>query len=307
MTRITGNESVPSDGLPDQRPSQVRRTAGQPSAGPSSATGLQPRQGPAGASAGRSSLPRGPLPNSPARPSPGGEDSARLISVDLLVHMAKVSPDVAAQVALKNAVGFAMSPEEKGKINSQAIIEIGMPAANTAAKFAALLRDNVSRLPQDLKGPVLAELRLHILDMPPNEKAGAMEAYIPAGVDTAAKFAELAGENVATLPQESRDPVLIKLGLHILKMPQDEQAGAVQAFVAAGDAHPIQNEFLSSLVDAARDGGANGLAYQVIDTLGKDAIRAGENAASIAARLGVTRHEWLLTELVQQHAAGTMG
>lgn len=167
--------------------------------------------------------------------------------------MAKVSPDVAAKVALKNAVGFAMSPEEKGKINSQAIIEIGMPAANTAAKFG-----------------------------------------------------ELAGENVATLPQESRDPVLIKLGLHILKMPQNEQAGAVQAFVATGDAHPIQNEFLSPLVEVARDGGANGLAYQVIDTLGKGAIRDGESAASIDARLGVTRHEWLLTELVEQHAAVAM-
>lgn len=217
-----------------------------------------------------------------------------------------VSSNVHTKVALKTAVFFAMSPEEKGKINSQALLEIGMPAADTAGKFATLLSDYVPRLPQDLRGPVLAELRLHILNMPPNEKAGAIEAYIPAGVNTAVKFAELVGENVATLPQENRDPVLIKLGFHILKLPENEQAGAVQAFVAAGDAHPIQNGSLSLLVDVARESGVEGIVYQAIDTLGKDAIRNGESAASIANRLGVTSHEWLLTQLVEQHAAGNM-
>lgn len=167
--------------------------------------------------------------------------------------MATVSPNVSAKIALKNAVGFAMSSEEKGSINSQAIIEIGMPAADTAAKFAALLMNNVPRLPQNF-----------------------------------------------------REPVLIKLGFHILKMPQPEQAGAVQAFVAAGDARPIQNGSLSLLVDVAREGGVDQIAYQAIDTLGKAAIRNGESAASIANRLGVTSHEWLLTQLVEQHAAGNM-
>lgn len=173
--------------------------------------------------------------------------------MDLLLRASKFVPDVGTKIVLKSAVGFAMTPEEKGKINSQAILEIGMPAADTAGKFAALLRDNVPRLPQEL-----------------------------------------------------RDPVLLELGFHILKMPENEQAGAVQAFVAAGDAHPIKNEFLSLLVDVAREGGVDQIAYQAIDTLGKDAIRNGESAASIANRLGVTSHEWLLTQLVEQHAAGNM-
>jgi hypothetical protein len=167
--------------------------------------------------------------------------------------MAKVSPDTATKVALKNAVGFAMSPEQKGAINAQAIIDLGIPAADTAAKFAALLRDNVARLPQG-----------------------------------------------------NRDPVLIELGFHILKMPQDEQAGAVQAYVAAGNAYSGESGLVASLFEEARNHGTDGLAHLVIDNLGKDAIRNGESAASIAGRLGVTSHEWLLVELVAQHAAGAM-
>lgn len=182
--------------------------------------------------------------------------------MDVIRHMVEVSPDVQARIALKNAVGFHLSPEMRGKISSQSIIEIGMPAADTSAKFAALL-----------------------------SRTG------PNGTG---------GGSVASLPPALKDPVLIELGFHILKMPQPEQAGAVQAYIAAGDAHPSKNPFASLMVDVARESGVEGLAYQAIDTLGKAAIRNGESAASIANRLGVTSHEWLLTQLVEQHAAGTM-